>query len=405
MNNIGHHPLKNKGKAILGALLAIALMVVLTSSCSNLIMTNNSSIWTSFDDYQAAAIRSVRGQSDFQTANHELETFRNTPHEWDSMTPASKQQSGSSRDGVLLVHGLGDSPWSFHDLAERLSADGYIVRTILLPGHGTKPADMLDVTAEQWQTIVNDQADALARDIDGNLYLGGFSTGANLILNYAYQHPDVDGLLLFSPGFKSFSFGWLAPLLASIRPWLITPTEDKPQQNEVRYMNVPINGYAQDYRSSITAQKWLENAYKKPVFMVVSEHDSVLDTDYLLDTFNSRFTHPDSRLIWYGKLPDPGINSSRILVRSDFIPEERISQFSHMGILFSPDNPLYGRNGTLRICLNSTNSAQTAACEAATNSVWFSAWGYEEDNKVHARLTFNPYFSWQYGIMRSVLDL
>ena len=373
----------------------------MTLSCSTMVDNQEPRIWESFGDYSESSVNIIRRHRSFQTMDHDLEIFRNSPNEWHAIDRDSTLKPDK---GVLLVHGLGDSPWSFHDIAEKLSADGYLVRTVLLPGHGTNPSDMLEVTAEQWQAVVNDQAKILSNDVDGNIYLGGFSTGANLILGYAYRNSDVDGILLFSPGFKSFSFGWIAPLLASIRPWVIEPDVGGEQQNSVRYMNVPVNGYAQYYRSSITAQKFLEVPYEKPVFMVVSEHDSVLDTEYLLEIFNTRFTNPDSRLIWYGMLPDTVTDKTRILIRSDSVPEERISQFSHMGILFSPDNPLYGRNGTLRICLNSMSSEQTVLCESDPESVWFSAWGYEEEGKVHARLTYNPYFIWQYSVMKSVLD-
>lgn len=34
---------------------------------------------------------------------------------------------------ILLVHGLGDSPYSFSDVAQSLSAQGFYVQTLLLP--------------------------------------------------------------------------------------------------------------------------------------------------------------------------------------------------------------------------------------------------------------------------------
>lgn len=163
--------------------------------------------------------------------------------------------------------------------------------------------DMLTVTAEQWHRVVREQVLALQQDV-GQVYLGGFSTGANLVLEYAYAHPEIAGLALFSPGFKSMPFDWLAPLAARLRPWLVTPDGPVPMQNTVRYLNVPTNGFAQFYRTSVAARRLLrDRPYDKPVFMVVAQHDSVLDTSYLLDVFQRRFTHPQSRLIWYGSKP------------------------------------------------------------------------------------------------------
>jgi hypothetical protein len=35
--------------------------------------------------------------------------------------------------------------------------------------------------------------------------------------------------------------------------------------------------------------------------------------------------------------------------------------------------------------------------------VWYSDWGYREAGKVHARLTFNPYFDWQLQQIQQLL--
>lgn len=168
-------------------------------------------------------------------------------------------------------------------------------------------------------------------------------------------------------------------------------------------MMVPTNGFAQFYHSSRAARRLLDSRpYDKPVFMAVAEHDSVLDTDYLRKTFERRFTHPGSRLIWYGSLPASKAAPTRILVQPDRLPERRISQFSHMGLLFAPVNPLYGENGSLRFCFNGQARAAMAACETGA-LVWYSDWGYREKDKIHARLTFNPYFEWQTSILAQVV--
>lgn len=106
-------------------------------------------------------------------------------------------------------------------------------------------------------------------------------------------------------------------------------------------------------------------------------------------------------MIWYGNLPSTPV-SERVLVRSDRLPEWRISQFSHMSVLFSPDNPLYSRAGTLRLCSNGP-SAPAGNCKERED-VWYSDWGYQEQGKTHIRLTFNPYFDWQNQVMASVLN-
>lgn len=332
--------------------------------------------------------------SDRKPGLHPVATI-NAPREW--------RPAGVPRGGVLLVHGLGDSPWSFSDLGPELARQGFLVRSILLPGHGTIPEDMLEVTLEDWRGTVSEQTDLLIQDA-GSVYLGGFSTGANLVLDKAYATDKVAGLLLFSPAFRSsVPFGWVTPLLRYVRPWLIEPVAAR-EVLPTRYSIVPTNGFAQFYRSSRLAQRHLDaRRYDKPVLMVLAAADSVVDTDYAVQAFQTRFTHPQSRLVWYGSPPKQVADDARFLWKPDDLPELKISQFSHMGVLFSPDNPLYGSGGTLRICHNGHNDQSTQACLAGSD-VWFSEWGYEEPGKVHARLTFNPHFAWQTDILNGVMS-
>ncbi|MEE4635988.1 alpha/beta fold hydrolase [Pseudomonas alliivorans] len=375
--------------------LASLLSLLTLSACTS--MAESEAPTQRFEDYRQQTRELIRSQRTFQTSDHEAELDWNAPQQW---TP-----SGAIKGGVLMVHGLGDSPWSFHDVGQRLANEGFIVRTVLLPGHGTKPEDMLDVTLEQWQQVVREQANLLGKEVP-NVYLGGFSTGANLVLDYAYDHDEIAGLLLFSPAFRSDSgYAWLTPWIGWARPWLLASPKEglRPMQTPLRYMNVPTNGFAQFYRSSALAQnRLLKRQYDKPVFIAIAQHDSVLDTAYVLDTFNERFSHPDSRLIWYGDLPAKAARTSRVEVRTDYLPDYRISRFSHMGLLFSPDNPLYGVNGTQRICWNGQTDEDTAKCMAG-EPVWYSDWGYREPGKIHSRLTFNPYFEWQTQLMLRVL--
>lgn len=370
--------------------------LLITAACAVTERPDASPRQISFDTYRQDTVQLLQQRRAFQGADQVAEIEWNAPHEW--------RPAGQPHKGILLVHGLGDSPWSFHDIGQQLADQGFLVRTVLLPGHGTRPEDMLDVTLEDWRRVVTEQAQALSGDVD-EVYLGGFSTGANLVLDYAYAHPDIQGLLLFSPAFMSNSaFDWLAPLVSWARPWLLAADNGRPMQTVVRYMNVPTNGFAQFYRSSRSVRQAMRGApYGKPVLMVVAENDSVLDSNYLSNVFTTQFTHPASRLIWYGKDRDLFQQDERVLVRSDYLPELHISQFSHMGVLFSPRNDLYGASGSLRMCWNGQADAARAECEQGA-PVWFSDWGYIEPGKIHARLTFNPYFDWQNQIMAQVLD-
>ncbi|WLD65551.1 alpha/beta hydrolase [Pseudomonas sp. OVF7] len=349
----------------------------------------------SFAEYRLLTLEGIQRNRHFQSPDHSLELAWNTPREW--------VPTHSNGRGILLVHGLGDSPGSFIDIATQLADRGYRVRTVLLPGHGTQPSDMLEVSLREWRLTVEQQVALLRKEVD-LVYLGGFSTGANLVTDYAIDDPSIAGLLLFSPAFKSdASFDWLLPWVAKVKPWLRQPTSSAPQQTPLRYQNVPTNGFAQFYLSSAAVRHKLAlHGFDRPVLVVTAAHDSVVDVAFVRDTFNQRFSHPASRMIWYGN-PSRDVQSPRILARSDLLADERISQFSHMGVLFSPDNPQYGRSGSQRLCWNGQSEAAYQQCLAG-EAVWYSDWGYREAGRVYARLTFNPYFTWQSEVMVKVME-
>lgn len=294
--------------------------------------------------------------------------------------------------GILLVHGLGDSPFFFRDVANALCADGIHVRTILLPGHGTKPGDMLSVSYEQWQTETNFHIELFSGEVE-KLYIGGFSTGANLTTIASFFRTDIEGLIHFSPAFKSrFFVSRLAPYIDSLFPWPNVEDEDNPS----RYNSTAMPGFAA-YQESVNQLQTLFNRDDKPntlhipVLMTVAEKDSVVDTEKVAAQFGDNFTHPRKCLLWQGESM-PELPPQHVVMQSMQLPELRISAASHMSNLFASSNSLYGTQSEFRICDNGQGSNKEARCKDG-ETVWYGPWGYKENDKVHARLTYNPYFT------------
>ncbi|MDR2461355.1 MAG: alpha/beta fold hydrolase [Deltaproteobacteria bacterium] len=347
-----------------------------------------------FEDYRQEVSNWVANHRDFVTNDIAFELSINTPHEW--------RPNGTVEKGILLIHGLGDSPWSFFDIAPILAENGFLVRVILLPGGGTNPEDLIDITADDWRDVVAEQARIMQKEVP-KLYLGGFSLGANLALEYAFDHPEIAGLILYSPAIRAaVPFDFLAPLVSIFSDWVIEPNDNRPNKDAMRYHVVPTNAFAQlSYISSSVRDRLKEEPFTRPVVITLSEHDSVLDVQYILERFEISFTNPKSRLIYYGS-PSQGL-SERVYFFPDRVPEWRISSFSHMASMFSPSNEYYGFNGKVPYCANGQSEQDYQKCMQGAQ-VWYSAWGYREPNKIHARLTFNPYFDLQTEIILSVLE-
>ncbi|MES1187775.1 MAG: alpha/beta fold hydrolase [Myxococcales bacterium] len=89
-----------------------------------------------------------------------------------------------AQTGILLVHGFTGSPVSLRPLAELLSKRGFAIELPRLPGHGTRPKDLLPTRYADWR------AEALAALTRLNartqqVFAVGLSMGGTLVLDLA----------------------------------------------------------------------------------------------------------------------------------------------------------------------------------------------------------------------------
>ncbi len=120
--------------------------------------------------------------------------------------PAAGQGVGP-RGGALLIHGLTDSPYSLRSIGEHLSAGGFEVVGLRLPGHGTAPSGLLSFRIEDMQAAVRLAMRDLRQQLGPELpvYVVGYSNGAALAVDYTLALlegealPRPAGLVLVSP--------------------------------------------------------------------------------------------------------------------------------------------------------------------------------------------------------------
>ncbi|HMA10167.1 MAG TPA: alpha/beta hydrolase, partial [Ramlibacter sp.] len=93
--------------------------------------------------------------------------------------------------GVLLLHGMSDSPYSLRQLGEDLNQRHYWVVGLRLPGHGTAPSGLLDVRWEDMAAAVQLAAEHLAQKVGKQpIHIVGYSTGAPLALDFTLNALD-----------------------------------------------------------------------------------------------------------------------------------------------------------------------------------------------------------------------
>lgn len=263
------------------------------------------------------------------------------------LLPDADLCSEGKRAGVLLSHGLSDSPFSMRDSAYAFQAACYQVRVILLPGHGTKMEDLLTVSRDDWRDAFRNAADQFSKEVDA-LYVGGFSTGGTLAAEYAWQNTSkVAGAILFSPSFKINSgIDWLSPWLALVKDWLDVYVSD----DFAKYASIPVPAIAEVYKLSKEVRSLvLDNPKDLPVFIALSQDDQTVDASVTETVFESGMVGVSSRMALYSK-DQVSENRDRVTVYNTNWPQSKILGLSHMSVHGSPRNPYYGEAGEYRIC-------------------------------------------------------
>ena len=126
---------------------------------------------------------------------------------------------------VLLVHGFVGCGNNFAGLPEQLAQQGYFVRVMLLPGHGTSPRDLKSMDEGRMLSAIEGELAELRRN-HRHVFLAGHSMGGALSTITASKIP-VDGLVLVAPYFgvtHHWYYGlrveqW-SDLMAPIVPWV-----------------------------------------------------------------------------------------------------------------------------------------------------------------------------------------
>lgn len=121
--------------------------------------------------------------------------------------------------GVLLLHGMSDSPYSLRALGQTFNQHNYWVLCPRLPGHGTAPSGLKSVRWEDMATIVKLSIKHLASKVGPKpIHIVGYSTGAPLALNFTLDAlegsvaPVPASLVLISPAIGIHPLAGLAGL-------------------------------------------------------------------------------------------------------------------------------------------------------------------------------------------------
>ena len=313
------------------------------------------------------------------------------------LAPAPAQCKSETEEAILLVHGLSDSPFLMRDVARQFSERCYLVRAVLLPGHGTRPGDLMEVSVDDWESAVKHSLAQLQEEYE-QVSVAGFSLGGALVLSAALEQPAVDAVYLFAPALAiRTDLIHAAPMLNNFVDWL----DVDPPDDYARYEAFPTNAAAQLSKVIRRLDKRLEKVKKLPfpLFIAVSRDDSVISVAKAEGLIEYASAELCNRLVVFAEFErdnlEPGSTSTVKL--NSYLPEQRIEMMSHQSIPLSPKNPYYGRDGSYRRCNLEQRPEKLEYCLNSPD-IWYTAFSASgAKDRIYATLTFNPRYEemWQ----------
>jgi alpha-beta hydrolase superfamily lysophospholipase len=145
---------------------------------------------------------------------------RKHPPDWNR---SFELKTDNPRGGVLLIHGMSDSPYSLRTLGEALNRKGLWVVGMRMPGHGTAPSGLRHINRHDMAAAVRIGMRHLDEKVNGKpVHMIGYSTGAPLSLEFALDAlegkstPVPGSLVLISPAIGIHPIAGLA----SFKDWL-----------------------------------------------------------------------------------------------------------------------------------------------------------------------------------------
>lgn len=345
-----------------------------------------------FDAYVAAVKTELRAHRvPFDPSMAEAELASVAPFR---RPPAPGCGAATPRGIAILVHGLSDTAFAMRDLADSLSRQCLEARVLLLPGHGTRPADLMVVDEKDWVGHVQAAVLQAGRENDV-VVVAGFSLGAALAVTVATESPgSVDAVIGVSPAYRISSslLARQARWLSAFRPWL----DSGPREEFARYEAMPTRGIASTMALLSRMESGLKGkgAFQSPWMVVQSEDDEVIDVAGNRRIFAARAVDPRSVFLNYFSAEPEDRTDERVIWLPAADVASRVAGLSHLALHIAPGNPHYGLEGTYRNCGSAPFRAEAdvQACKQSAR-VWYGTGRQSPPpGEAGARATFNPHF-------------
>jgi carboxylesterase len=205
---------------------------------------------------------------------------------------------GTTRVGVLVLHGFTGNPSSMRPVAEAMVAVGHHVELPRLPGHGTSVEDMLDTTWSDWTGEVRAAHARLAERVD-DIVVMGLSMGGALTLWSGLHLDPVAGLVCINPATVP------APteVVDMVREMVADGTEIAPAVGgdiadpdavEIAYDGSPLRAALSMWTDGLTPMADRYGELDVPLLLFTSRQDHVVEpsnSEHLASTYGGEVDH------------------------------------------------------------------------------------------------------------------
>jgi esterase/lipase len=260
------------------------------------------------------------------------------------------------KKGILLSHGFLASPYIMRSLAEDFAQAGFLVRAILLPGHGTNFKELDHYTWQDWLATVRFGYESLSNDCE-EIYLCGFSAGATLSLILALEllannrASALKKLILIAPCFKlsgiTKSFPWLIKnKLTKFLPQLFCTQAEKEHLASYTKFSIKSVGQIIEMLQFLKQQltPYQKNKFPLPTYVIASHEDATVKFTATMDFVNTYLTKNSYFWIYSTKVITNPIAVPSSLIKAQNL-KEHIKAISHVAIPVAPTDLYFGING------------------------------------------------------------
>ena len=205
---------------------------------------------------------------------------------------------GSTRTGVLVIHGFTGNPSSMRGIAEAMAALGHHVEMPRLPGHGTTVEEMVTTDWSDWTGEVRSAHARLADRVD-QIVVVGLSMGGSLTLWSGFELSKVAGLVAINPATTP-----QAPeVLAMIQEMVDDGTEvapaiggdiADPDVQESSYDGAPLRPLLSFMRDGLMPMTDRYGELTMPLLLITSRQDHVVEpanSEHLAANFGGEVEH------------------------------------------------------------------------------------------------------------------